>query len=98
MSRKKVKNEVVAIVAEGIITRMITDRELFALYEAFHRQLQVYRGPEDRLTIYSVHEQYQNRLLALLPLMPAFEQRRVIIDTQRMIKLRLHDELDKLVP
>jgi hypothetical protein len=95
MSRRKRTNTVVAIVAEDVTTNIVTDRQLFNLYEAFNRQLQVFRGPGYRLTIYSTNEQFQTRLLALLPLMPAFEQQEVIIDTQRMIKLHLHDELDK---
>jgi len=88
--------DVEAIVASGKLAQAITDKELFSLYCTFNCQLKILRGPEDQITIFSLTDAGKARLVALLPFMPAFREQRVIIDTQRMIKIKLSEEFDQM--
>jgi hypothetical protein len=96
ITKSKKKYEVEAIVASGKLAQAITDKELFSLYCTFNCQLKILRGPEDQITIFSLTDAGKARLVALLPFMPAFREQRVIIDTQRMIKIKLSEEFDQM--
>ena len=85
------QTEVVAITTSGKVGRAISDKDLFSLYEAFHRKIVIRRDEDGGVIIYSPYDQEQNRLGALLPFMPAFIRRRILIDEETMLKLRIHD-------
>jgi len=80
--------EVVAIVTTGKTGHTISDQDLYALYAAFHRKVTIRRDEDGSVIIYSIHDQEQDRLLALLPFMSAFTQRRIVINEETMLKLR----------
>lgn len=95
MTKKRKKVEVLAIVATARYANQISDRQLFELSIAFGRMLKMYYSPKGELIIYSYNGVYQERLEALLPFMPHFGFRRVVVDEQNWQEAKLEEALRK---
>lgn len=78
------KIEVVAIVAEPQTAKDIPDDQLLQIYTTFQEKVGIIRTESGDIVIFAEDDQKRNQLLALLPFMPNFDKRRLVIDKKKM--------------